>query len=131
MDITAEFFQSEVEKKDKKQRQQQLSSDHPSYKLCCAICGRKITDHQQQAEIEGSHTHSKLNPDQQSFIIRCFVSVENCKVSGEKTALNSWFTGCQWQFVHCNHCSTQLGWYFSGVSSFYGLIEQQLVICDE
>lgn len=131
MAITAQFFQSELKLKEKNKTKQQVSNDKPDKKLCCAVCGINITDNQQQAEIEGSHSHSKINPDQQSFIIRCFFSVENCKVMGEKISLNSWFSGCQWQFVHCKSCSTQLGWYFSGVSSFYGLIEQQLVICEE
>lgn len=131
MDITVEFFQSEVKLKARKKSKRQLSSNKPDYKLCCAVCGVKIADNQQQAEIDGSHTHSKTNPDNQKFFIRCFNSVENCKVNGEKTSLNSWFAGCQWQFVHCRNCSTQLGWYFSGVSSFYALVEEQLVVCDE
>lgn len=131
MAITVQFFQSEVKLKHKNKPRQQLSDDRPDYKLCCAVCGINITDNKQQAKIEGRHTHSKINPNKQQFIIRCFISAENCQQSGEKTSLNSWFSGCQWQFTHCKNCSAQLGWYFSGAHSFFGLIEQQLVICDE
>lgn len=130
MDITSEFFQAEIKLKDKKKSKSKTSRSRSDYKLCCAICGVKITSNQQQLEIEGSHTHSKKNPANQQFFIRCFMPVENCKVNGEKSSLNSWFSGYQWQFAHCKNCSTQLGWYFTGVSSFYGLIEDQLVICN-
>ena len=131
MEITLEFFESVVKIKGKKKVKQQLITKQPHYRLCCAVCGTRITDNQQQAEVDGCHSHSKTNPDNQQFLIRCFILVENCKVNGEKISLNSWFSGYQWQFVQCKSCSTQLGWYFSGGRSFYGLIEEQLVICDD
>lgn len=131
MDITFEYFKSEVETKKKNKTKPQRTSEQPEYKLCCSVCKSYITDNLQHLEIEGRHSHSKTNPANQTFLIRCFSSVKNCKIVGEKTAQHSWFMGCQWQFVHCKSCSTQLGWYFSGRHDFYGLIEEQLVLCDE
>ena len=131
MDIALEYFQSEVETKNKNKVKAETADKQPEYKLCCSVCKSFITDNLKQAEIEGSHSHSKINPSNQTFLIRCFSSASNCRIKGDKTSQHSWFTGCEWQYVQCKSCATQLGWYFSGRYDFYGLIEDQLVLCDE
>jgi len=96
---------------------------------CCAVCGTYVTDDGQLTHINGTHQHYKVNPQGQGFQFCSFKYAEGCSRSGELTAEHTWYSGYLWQFAHCNRCDTQLGWYFAGPKSFYGLIKRQIVMC--
>ena len=98
---------------------------------CCAICGTYVTDDGQLLYVEGLHDHDKINPHGHRFRFRSFKHAEGCEHIGQLTAEHSWFSGYLWQFAHCARCKNQLGWYFCGPGSFYGLINWQIVRCFE
>lgn len=91
----------------------------------CKKCGHVITS--TAIEVDGQHTHLRLNPSAFAFIFGCFRDAPGCLVVGEPTAEASWFTGHQWQFAMCGGCGAHLGWAFSGASTFFGLILERLV----
>jgi len=98
-------------------------------KLCCCICGNPVTSQEAECEREGKHEHLKINPQQQQYIIRCFSHISGCELSGIPTMEFTWFSGHTWRIVRCGQCGTQLGWFFEGVSQFFGLICSLLAPC--
>jgi hypothetical protein len=123
---SAHIIDAQVESVVEKQRQKSKGQ-----RWCCAICGTYVTDDGHRINIDGSHEHHKINPHGHSFRFRSFKYAEGCGRTGQPTAEYSWYTGYLWQFAQCVRCKTQLGWYFAGVESFYGLINQQIVQCSE
>lgn len=97
---------------------------------CCALCKAVITDDDCKVQINGTHEHYKVNPQGSAFQFRSYSNAEGCAPTGEATEEYSWFSGYRWRFAQCATCHTQLGWYFSGSDSFYGLITDQLVRCN-
>ncbi|WP_455220661.1 cereblon family protein [Kaarinaea lacus] len=109
-------------------KQEDIDPNKAQY--CCAVCHQKITSESTAINVDGEHTHIKINPDGRKFLLRCFSSAMGCRKAGEPTAYFSWFAGYHWQFAQCAQCGAQLGWYFEGVNPFFGLIKEQLVRCD-
>lgn len=110
---------------------QKSRKKHKGQRWCCAICGMYVTDDRYRIYIDGTHEHHKINPHGLTFQFRSFKNADGCERSGQPTAEHSWYTGYVWQFAHCARCKSQLGWYFSGSESFYGLINRQIVQCFE
>ena len=100
-------------------------------KYCCAVCGYVITTQGDAVEVDGAHQHARINPDGRRFLLRCFSIAAGCGYHGDATSYHTWFTGYAWRYAHCSRCQSQLGWYFQGNGSFYGLISEQLVHCDD
>lgn len=98
---------------------------------CCAVCGSFITDEASIVPINGQIEHYKVNPNGHAFRFRSYKQADGCTRVGLATSEFSWYSGYLWQFSHCLSCRTQLGWYFSGHDSFFGLINEQLVSCQE
>jgi len=96
---------------------------------CCAVCKAFITDDACIVRVNGAHEHYKVNPQGHAFHFRSYKHAQGCLRVGQATAEYSWFSGCIWQFAHCANCHTQLGWYFAGSESFFGLIAGQIVRC--
>ena len=96
---------------------------------CCMTCKAFITDDAFIVHIDGNHEHIKVNPQGHTFQFRSYKHTQGCECWGLATAEHSWFSGYSWQFAHCAMCHTQLGWYFSGSDSFFGLIADQIVQC--
>ncbi len=123
---SAHIGDAQIELAVEKQRQKSKGQ-----RWCCAICGTYVTDDGQRISIDGTYDHYKINPHGHTFRFRSFKYAEGCERAGQATAEHSWYTGYLWQFAHCARCKTQLGWYFSGSESFYGLINRQIVQCSE
>lgn len=100
-------------------------------KWCCAVCKAYVTDDDCKVDINGSHEHYKLNPQGHAFLFRSFKQAEGCMPVGQATAEYTWFSGYLWQFSYCVTCHTQLGWYFTGSESFFGLIADHIVPCEQ
>jgi hypothetical protein len=111
-------------------QEKQQDIDDRAALYCCAVCHQKITSESAAISVEGEHAHVKINPDGRRFLLRCFSAVTGCRKSGEPTMYFSWFSGYRWQFVHCTQCGAQLGWFFNGKESFFALIKEQLIGCD-
>jgi hypothetical protein len=45
---------------------------------------------------------------------------------GAATEEHTWFAGCRWRVAACGGCGEHLGWAFTGVDSFFGLILARL-----
>jgi len=96
-------------------------------RIVCILCGVDITSTRERIEINGSHTHTFLNPAGIVFRIGCFAHAPGCIVYGEGISEYSWFTDYLWSYATCSGCNNHLGWYYSaGGSSFFGLIMDQL-----
>ena len=93
----------------------------------CKACEHVITHAATKREVEGQHVHLRLNPSAHAFIFGCFSAAPGCVVEGTPTDEATWFAGCRWQYAHCGRCRTHLGWAFSGVDSFFGLLLERLV----
>lgn len=98
---------------------------------CCAVCGFYVTNDNEKIEVDGQHHHFKANPQGQTYQIRCFQNAEGCAAVGQPTQEHTWFTGLYWTYAHCRSCGTQLGWFFSGQSHFFGLINEQIRHCNQ
>ncbi len=107
-------------------RQEDFSGEQ---QLCCVICRHAITSSRDATVRQGNHFHDRTNPDGRRFLIACFQNAPGCFVSGNSTAIHSWFTGYHWSFAHCAGCSCQIGWHYSGEQPFFGLMVEQLVEC--
>ena len=107
------------------------SDDTKRYKLCCAVCGNPVTTNVEAIEVEGSHEHVKINPQQRQFILRCFLSATGCRLAGEPTTDFTWFSGYAWRIAECNRCGTQMGWFFEGGKQFFVLIAEMLKPCED
>ena len=98
-------------------------------KWCCTICGAVVAFERDNAIVQGRNEHIKTNPQGHAFSFRCFHTAV-CEKLGEATLEHTWFHGYLWRFAPCKICHTQLGWHFSGESSFYGIIKEQIKLCE-
>ncbi len=90
----------------------------------CARCTTRICD---ESDAVGGGTHRFTNPAGFAFDVACFAAAPGCRVDGEPTLEYTWFPGHAWSIADCRNCSAQLGWFFSGESTFYGLILERLI----
>ena len=49
-----------------------------------------------------------------------------CATVGTPTRYWTWFPGCAWQVALCRGCGAQVGWTYSGASTFAGLIRARV-----
>lgn len=94
----------------------------------CANCQHVLTYQDMAISVAGTHRHVKRNPYGNVFEFRCFSEALGCAVQGPDESAHSWFPGCVWQYLHCEACSTHLGWYFHGADSFYGMRSDTIII---
>jgi len=96
--------------------------------IMCIFCGTVITSPAERTEIDGSHSHTFLNPSGFVFHIGCFSCAPGCLSQGEMTNEYSWFRNYRWNYAICSGCSHHLGWHYSaGNTHFFGLILDYLV----
>jgi hypothetical protein len=97
-------------------------------KLLCKSCLNEITSEEYGIAVQGSHSHTFMNPRGIVFRIACFLNAQGCFVVGKPTLEYTWFPGYTWSHVICSSCLNHLGWHYqSGGSSFFGLILDQLM----
>lgn len=115
----------------KKQLDKKIKAKDESEQLiCCAVCHSQISSIKDLCEIEGDVQHSKINPAGLRYTFYCFALAPGCKEEGGPVSEHTWFTGCLWQFASCRNCGNQLGWFFTGRHSFFGLIQERIIECD-
>ena len=91
--------------------------------IICRTCKNIITSPDESISIDGSHTHTFMNPAGILYHIGCFAHARGCALYGPSSSEYSWFTGYIWTVAICSVCSTHMGWKFtSGGSVFFGLI---------
>lgn len=95
--------------------------------VLCRRCGRVITDAGLRLDVDGRHTHARLNPVGVLFVFDCYRDAPGCLVDGPPTLAATWFAAHAWEFAHCGQCGAHLGWRFTGPSSFFGLVSERVV----
>lgn len=106
------------------------NDSHETPKYCCAVCNNRITAETASTTVGGQHRHAKTNPQGRTYVIRCFTTAPGCFTTGTPTSYFSWFSGYVWSFAHCAQCQAQMGWFFQGTDSFFGLLAEQIKYCD-
>ena len=96
-------------------------------KLVCYQCQSEITSIADGTSVLGRHIHSKINPAGFAYLFACYSQAPGCVTTGEPEQEHTWFPGYLWQVASCKKCLEHLGWYFSGDSCFYGLIQGRVV----
>ncbi len=97
--------------------------------ILCGFCQSSITDTRNRIAMNGSHSHIFANPHGLVFEIGCYKRATGCLTSLEASPEFSWFSGYLWKIALCSNCSNHLGWYFfSNTSSFFGLIQENLIL---
>ncbi len=97
-------------------------------RLLCRYCRCIITDDDQKTTREGQFIHYRTNPAGVAFEFGCYVDALGCSTLGEVTTEHTWFPGYSWKLAVCQGCGEHLGWLFKGDDSFYGLIQDRLVL---
>ena len=91
--------------------------------LLCAACAHPVTDERLRIRVQGAHQHHCVNPAGVAFQVNCFQEAPGAIPIGEAESQHSWFPGHRWRYALCGGCGEHLGWHFSGISEFFGLIE--------
>ena len=104
----------------------------PRRLLACAGCRRVITSIADRIEVNGSHQHIFVNPDNERFLIGCFANASGLRGIGASCLEATWFSGYAWQSEICADCRSFLGWlYRRGDHRFHGLVLDVLIEIDE
>ena len=100
--------------------------------IACAACRRVITSIADRIEVNGSHEHIFVNPDNERFLIGCFENASGLRGIGASSLEATWFSGYAWQSEICADCRSFLGWlYRRGDHRFHGLVLDALTEIDE
>lgn len=92
-----------------------------------AWCLNRVAKEQDQFAYEGRDEFVFTNPDGIRFEILTFSQTIGCRQTGEPTLEHTWFPGHAWSFCHCDRCGQHLGWCYSGLHEFVGLIKDRIV----
>ncbi|MGB1277180.1 MAG: cereblon family protein [Nannocystaceae bacterium] len=104
-------------------------TDPPSRKrYVCRTCGIPVTSLAARKQVAGSHRHTFVNPQGESFELGCFAEAPGAMGVGPPTEHFTWFPGAPWRGAVCRGCGTQLGWAFGEPIDFYGLIFTRLTL---
>lgn len=93
----------------------------------CASCYDPVANDRHRFLINGADEFSFSNPAGMRFEIITFEQTLGCRQCGAPTLADTWFPGCAWCYCLCAGCGQHLGWYYSGVREFAGLIRSRLV----
>jgi len=95
--------------------------------LYCHHCLRLICFTRQATRINGQHQHVRTNPAGFTYHIACYADAPGCKAIGTPTFDDTWFAAYQWQITVCIDCQCHLGWRFTAMDTFFGLISSRLI----
>jgi hypothetical protein len=93
----------------------------------CAWCLNRVAKEKDRFSYEGRDEFVFTNPDGICFEIITFSQTVGCRGTGEPTLEHTWFPGHAWSFCHCDRCGQHLGWCYSGMHEFVGLIKERIV----
>ena len=67
-----------------------------------------------------------VSPDGAVFALVGVRVAPGCTAIGTPTTYWTWFPGCAWQAALCRGCGEQVGWAYTGASTFAGLIKDRV-----
>ena len=94
--------------------------------LLCAACDHSVSDERLRIRVQGSHRHQCVNPLGSTFQVSCFSDAPGALALGSPESAYSWFPGHRWRYALCGGCGEHLGWHYSGIDEFFGLLEEKL-----
>ena len=92
----------------------------------CAWCLNRVAHERDRFQYEGKDEFAFANPVGIRFEIITFGQIVGCEESGSPTLEHTWFAGHAWSFCLCARCGHHLGWFYSGLHDFAGLIRDRL-----
>jgi hypothetical protein len=93
----------------------------------CAWCRNRVANEKDRFAYNGKDEFTFANPEGIRFAIITFSRTLGCEDMGTPTLANTWFAGYAWSFCQCDCCGQQLGWYYTGLHQFAGLIKDRIV----
>ncbi|MDZ4836867.1 MAG: cereblon family protein [Candidatus Melainabacteria bacterium] len=103
---------------------EETTDDDSEKSVFCKKCGHEIT---KATFVVEPHDHTFRNPAGYSFHVLCYSDAPGAANVGLPTTEASWFKDHAWTFAICNQCTTHLGWWYRGPTTFAGLIATRLV----
>ena len=93
----------------------------------CAWCHNRVANEKDRFPYNGKDEFTFANPEGIRFAIITFSRTLGCQEMGTPTLEHTWFAGYAWSFCQCDRCGQQLGWYYTGLHQFAGLIKARIV----
>ena len=109
----------------RRQEEEKKTPPEP-HALLCAACDHPVTDERLRIRVQGAHRHHCVNPLGVTFDVSCFSEAGGALALGTPESDDSWFPGHRWRYALCGGCGEHLGWHYSGIDEFFGLIEEKL-----
>ena len=104
-----------------------LAASNAASDWLCAWCLNHVARERDRFAYDGRDEFVFTNPDGVRFEIITFSQTIGCRDAGESTLEHTWFAGHTWSFCLCDRCGQHLGWCYSGVHEFVGLIKNRIV----
>jgi hypothetical protein len=104
-----------------------LAGSNAASDWLCAWCLNHVARERDRFAYDGRDEFVFTNPDGIRFEIITFSQTIGCREAGEPTLEHTWFPGHAWSFCLCDRCGQHLGWCYSGVHEFVGLIKNRIV----
>ena len=104
-----------------------LAASNAASDWLCAWCLNHVAKERDRFSYDGRDEFAFTNPEGIQFEIITFSQTIGCQRSGAPTLEHTWFPGHAWSFCHCDRCGQHLGWSYSGVHEFAGLIKDRIV----
>lgn len=104
-----------------------LAASNAGSDWLCAWCLNHVARERDRFLYDGRDEFVFMNPDGIRFEIITFSQTIGCRKSGESTLEYTWFPGHAWSFCHCDRCGQHLGWCYTGIHKFAGLMKERIV----
>jgi hypothetical protein len=93
----------------------------------CAWCHSRVAHDRDRFSFDGKDEFIFSNPEKIKFEIILFSEICGCRQAGAPALEHTWFPGYAWSYCLCIECGQHLGWYYTGVNDFVGLIKARIV----
>jgi hypothetical protein len=104
-----------------------LSEGDPANDWLCAWCLNRVANERDRFHSDGQSEFSFKNPEGIRFRIITFSRTIGCRETGAPTLEHTWFPGHAWSYAVCDRCGMHLGWFYTGLNDFVGLIRDRIV----
>ena len=93
----------------------------------CRVCEHEVARIGDRVTVGSGEVHTFVNPQGQVFPLVCFARAKGVIAIGQPTLEYTWFPGHAWRLGLCRRCGVQLGWFYEGASTFWGLVRTALL----
>ena len=89
----------------------------------CRQCGEALAPRSARIDLSPD---TFVSPEGLVFELLGVRVAPGCTAFGTPTTYWTWFPGCAWQAALCGRCGAQVGWTYTGASTFAGLIRDRV-----